>query len=70
MRMSKHDLFFRENATSSVYPERDAPIGHNLDYNMVPFFPPIKNRDMFVPAAQLGYTYEAQFPGIYILNNI
>ncbi|XP_039271284.2 L-dopachrome tautomerase-like [Styela clava] len=52
----------RENPTTSDFPERFAPIGHNLDYNMVPFFPPVRNRDMFIRASELGYTYEVQFP--------
>lgn len=45
------------------YPSAGAPIGHNLDSNMVPFFPPITNRDMFVTSAELGYVYDVTFDG-------
>ncbi|XP_037328811.2 tyrosinase-related protein 1b [Pungitius pungitius] len=46
-----------------VYPEENAPIGHNRRFNMVPFWPPITNAEMFVSApANLGYSYEVQWP--------
>ncbi|XP_043917017.1 5,6-dihydroxyindole-2-carboxylic acid oxidase [Protopterus annectens] len=47
----------------STYPEQDAPIGHNRLYNMVPFWPPVTNIEMFVTAPEnLGYAYEVQWP--------
>ncbi|XP_044121590.1 5,6-dihydroxyindole-2-carboxylic acid oxidase [Neovison vison] len=53
----------RYNADVSTFPLENAPIGHNRQYNMVPFWPPVTNIEMFVTAPDnLGYTYEVQWP--------
>ncbi|XP_012520478.1 PREDICTED: 5,6-dihydroxyindole-2-carboxylic acid oxidase [Propithecus coquereli] len=56
----------RYNPDISTFPLENAPIGHNRQYNMVPFWPPITNTEMFVTAPDnLGYTYEVQWPSKY-----
>uniref|UniRef100_H2YVJ9 Tyrosinase copper-binding domain-containing protein n=1 Tax=Ciona savignyi TaxID=51511 RepID=H2YVJ9_CIOSA len=57
----------RSNVTVADFPEEGAPIGHNLDYNLVPFFPPVSSRDLFVPSQQFGYSYAVQFPEPFTL---
>ncbi|OBS73934.1 hypothetical protein A6R68_15528, partial [Neotoma lepida] len=54
----------RYNPDISTFPLENAPIGHNRQYNMVPFWPPVTNTEMFVTAPDnLGYAYEVQWPG-------
>ncbi|XP_071234587.1 5,6-dihydroxyindole-2-carboxylic acid oxidase-like [Salvelinus alpinus] len=58
------DEWLRRHAPdSAVYPSENAPIGHNRGYNMVPFWPPVTNAEMFLTAPEnLGYSYEAEWP--------
>ncbi|KAM9330678.1 5,6-dihydroxyindole-2-carboxylic acid oxidase [Gastrophryne carolinensis] len=51
------------NTDFNQYPLENTPIGHNSQYNMVPFWPPVTNNEMFVTAPEnLGYSYEVQWP--------
>lgn len=58
------NVIWLSNLDISTYPLENAPIGHNRQYNMVPFWPPVTNNEMFVTAPEnLGYTYEVEWPG-------
>ncbi|CAL8266330.1 unnamed protein product [Merluccius merluccius] len=49
----------RHQPSPSEYPDSGAPIGHNGEYNMVPFLPLYKNREFFLSSKELGYDYSS-----------
>ncbi|XP_068091099.1 5,6-dihydroxyindole-2-carboxylic acid oxidase [Hyperolius riggenbachi] len=57
------EWLIRHKPDISEYPLENAPIGHNRQYNMVPFWPPLRNDEMFLTAPDnLGYSYDIQWP--------
>ncbi|XP_063286924.1 tyrosinase [Pelobates fuscus] len=48
----------KPQASLTVYPESNAPIGHNRDFYMVPFIPLYTNGEFFAPSRDLGYDYD------------
>lgn len=53
--------------SNATFPDQMAPIGHNKDYNMVPFFPAISNQEIYIPSEQLGYSYAVALDGKQVL---
>ncbi|XP_058162144.1 tyrosinase [Dasypus novemcinctus] len=47
----------RHQPPKEVFPEANAPIGHNRDSYMVPFIPLYRNGDFFISSRDLGYDY-------------
>ncbi|XP_004683770.1 PREDICTED: tyrosinase [Condylura cristata] len=47
----------RHQPLQEVYPEANAPIGHNRESYMVPFIPLYRNGEFFISSRDLGYEY-------------
>ncbi|XP_053313866.1 tyrosinase [Spea bombifrons] len=48
----------RHQPSLTIYPESNAPIGHNRGYYMVPFLPLYTNGEFFGPSRDFGYEYD------------
>ncbi|KAM5181699.1 tyrosinase [Mantella aurantiaca] len=48
----------RHQPSLDVFPESNAPVGHNREYHMVPFIPLYTNGEFFVQSRDLGYDYD------------
>ncbi|TTH08273.1 L-dopachrome tautomerase [Bagarius yarrelli] len=65
--------WLRRFPKNDSFPEEMAPIGHNRYYNMVPFFPPVTNDELYIPSVDLGYSYQidladaGQSPSVFIV---
>lgn len=55
--------WLRRFPKNNSFPEEMAPIGHNRHFNMVPFFPPVTNEEIYIPSVELGYSYQIDLGG-------
>ncbi|KAL4657347.1 tyrosinase-like [Arapaima gigas] len=61
----------RHQPPRTQYPQKNAPIGHNDGYFMVPFLPLYRNGDYFISSKALGYDYSYLLdPGQYFVQEV